>query len=623
MSITATIATDERTESITVRADESLLEALQRTGWHIPAPCGGAGKCGKCRVVVDPPEAGGERTPEEERFTGPDSRQRLACCTHPVDDLTVTLPGHVAPPASADTLAKGGSIEVPVLGRPAAILERLTLPQPSLADQRSVYRRLRDASQLPELRIEHEHLVEAARAIDAASTEDRDADVDVVIDSVDGAIISLTAVQREQSEPELLGVAFDIGTTTVAGYLLDLATHEVRASRSEANAQSAYGADVISRITAYGTGSPLHDVICRQLAQMTRALAEDIDARSEEIAIASIVGNTTMIHLLLDLDPASMSRAPFMPTVSEGITLLPAQIELPIHPRGRVRILPGVSAYVGSDIVADLLSSRLHTHGGTSLLVDIGTNGEIVCGGRDGLLACSTAAGPAFEGATIRHGSGGIAGAINHVRRDDSEIVIETIRGTPPASICGTGLMDAVAMLLEDGVLDETGRLDPSGACDEASELYRTRIVDVDREPALVLAAQSSDGHESIVLTQGDIRQVQLAKGAIAAGIRVLLEEAGVRAEELSAVYLAGGFGTYVRPRAAVRVGLLPGIEADRVVALGNAAGAGAARMLVDDESGTEAASIASACRYMELSGSASFQMFYMEEMMFGRRTAR
>jgi uncharacterized 2Fe-2S/4Fe-4S cluster protein (DUF4445 family) len=612
MSITATIISDHRQDTVEVGDDESLLGALQRTGWHLPAPCGGTGRCGKCLVALDPPEAGGTRSPEEDRFTGDDPARRLACRTYPVADLTVTLPGRVTPPASADTLAKGGGIEVPTSGKPVVVLERLRLNAPTLEDQQSVLRRMRAAAGMDDLRVACEHLSVAAAALEAG------AELDTIIDTGEPALVAIErAPDRTEAGMRLLGVAFDIGTTTVAGYLVDLGSHDVLASCSEANAQGDYGADVITRITAYGAGAPLHEAICEQLASLTRQLARDADVRSEEIATAAIVGNTTMLHLLLDLDPSSMSRAPFMPVLTEGVTVPASDVCLPLHPKATLRIPPGVSAYVGTDIVADLLSSGMDRHPGVSLLVDIGTNGEIVCGGEDGLVACSTAAGPAFEGATIRHGSGGVAGAINHVRREGATLVIETIGGVAPKSICGTGLMDAVAVLLADGVVDETGRFDADAATGEAAELYRERIVEVDGEPALVLADGESAHGEPIVLTQGDVRQVQLAKGAIAAGIRVLLDEAGVEPSDLQAIYLAGGFGTYVRPLAALRVGLLPDVEPERVVAVGNAAGAGAARVLVDRASGEEAQTIVDSCRYIELSGSAAFQTFYMEEMMF------
>ncbi len=617
MKHTIAIVSDGRTQRVELEPDESLLECLQRTGWHVPAPCGGIGRCGKCLVTVDPSSAAGTRRPEDERFTGTAPDRRLACRTFPTGDLTVRLSGTVTPPTSADTIAKGGSIDVPTSGHPIVILERIRLDPPSLDDQRSVHRRLRDAASMPGLAVGRSLLQRASSAI---ASHDADAPfVDLVIDASESAVVDLIPV-TDGSDPRLAGLAFDIGTTTVAGYLLNLGTHEVVASRSQANAQAPYGADVISRITSYGNGAPLRDTICRQLAEMTRDLAATAGMEPGSIHTAAIVGNTTMIHLLLGLDPTSMSHAPFLPTTTEAVALDPGEIELPVHPRARVRIVPGVSAYVGADIIADLLSCRMHRADGVSLLVDIGTNGEIVCGGADGLIACSTAAGPAFEGATIRHGSGGVSGAINHVRREGGRLVVETIAGAPPASICGTGLMDAVAMLLDDGVLDETGRLDLEEASVEVRDAYGELFTETDGEPALILAHRAENGDEPLVLTQSDIRQVQLAKGAIAAGVQVLLAEAGVTADELSAIYLAGGFGSYVRPSAALRVGLLPDVPEDRVHAIGNAAGAGAARMLVDRACTDEAAQIVDSCRYIELSGLSLFQDHYMEQMMFPAR---
>ena len=617
-----TIISGDRRLVVEAEPDETLLATLGRTGWHLPAPCGGMGRCGKCRVTVTPPEAAGPRDAREERFTGPEPAERLACLVVPEADLEVVLPETAVAPERADALAKGGAIEMPAAGRLVVTLERLQIEPGSLEDQRSLLSRIRDAAGEPDLEVP----LDLLRAV--ANHGDPSTELELLMD---GAHVSGahgngahgTALELPLAGGadvmEALALAFDIGTTTVAGYLVDLSTHTVRASRSAPNAQGTYGADVISRMTAYENGSPLHPAICDQLARMTRDLARSGGVSPEAISTATIVGNTTMMHLLLDLDPGPMSRAPFLPALTESLLVPAAEIDLPIHQRSRVRILPGVSAYVGADIVADLISSGMHTSEGVSLLVDIGTNGEIVCGGSGILVACSTAAGPAFEGATIRHGSGGIDGAIDHVRREDDRIIVETIGGSTPGSICGTGLMDAVAMLLADGVVDETGRMDGEQADSETQARYAQHLTTVDGEPAVILApAPPQDGRgEPIVLTQSDVRHVQLAKGAIAAGIRVLLEETNTTPDDLRAVYLAGGFGTYVRPASAVRVGLLPGIAPERVIPLGNAAGAGAARVLVDDTSPAEADAIAADCRYVELSGSAAFQNYYMEEMLF------
>jgi uncharacterized 2Fe-2S/4Fe-4S cluster protein (DUF4445 family) len=257
----------------------------------------------------------------------------------------------------------------------------------------------------------------------------------------------------------------------------------------------------------------------------------------------------------------------------------------------------------------------MHRGTGVSLLIDIGTNGEIVVGGESALLACSTAAGPAFEGATIMHGSGGIPGAVSHVTRRGTELEIEVIGDRDPASICGTGLLDLVTMLLSDGFIDETGKMDAKGVSTELTTFYDARYSEIDGEPAFVFAT-GSDG-TNLAITQRDVRQLQLAKAAIAAGVRFLLERAGSSPADVQAVFLAGGFGTYVTPEAAIRVGLLPGIRPEQIIAVGNAAGAGAVRLLLDASSRREAAEIARNITYEELSGSPQFQELYVDEMLF------
>jgi uncharacterized 2Fe-2S/4Fe-4S cluster protein (DUF4445 family) len=344
-------------------------------------------------------------------------------------------------------------------------------------------------------------------------------------------------------------------------------------------------------------------------------MCRDYGVDLSQVVDACVVGNTTMLHLLLDLDPSSMSKTPFTPVLTEAVEVEPFELGLRLVRSARPYLPPGVSAYVGADIVADLISTGMHEREGASLLIDIGTNGEIVLGGKDGLYACSTAAGPAFEGAAIRHGSGGVPGAVSHLAREGEALVIEVIADGEPVSICGTGLLDLVSMLLDDGCIDETGRIDAEGVRKELTGWYAERLVQQDGEPAFVFVEKANG--EQLVLTQSDVRQLQLAKGAIAAGVRFLLDRAGVAPDQLEAVYLAGGFGTYVRPEAAVRIGIVPGVMAKQITAVGNAAGAGAVRLLLDADSRKAAEALSEAVQYEELSGKARFQEFYMEEMLF------
>jgi uncharacterized 2Fe-2S/4Fe-4S cluster protein (DUF4445 family) len=301
-----------------------------------------------------------------------------------------------------------------------------------------------------------------------------------------------------------------------------------------------------------------------------------------------------------------------MPTTSEALEVECSVLGLRCHREARLIVAPGLSAYVGADIVADLLAAGLTTREPLALLIDIGTNGEMVLGNSEQLVACSTAAGPAFEGANIRCGSGAIAGAINTVHRSGPGIEIGTIGALPPRSICGPGLVDLLALLLEDGIVDETGRLDADTA--KGNPVYADRMTRVEDEPAIFIVDGSAG---PIVLTQGDIRQVQLAKGAIAAGVRTLLADAGKSAEQVTAVYLAGGFGSYLNPESAARIGLLPGLDSGKVTAIGNAAGSGAARIMLDSSALGEACRMVEEGRYLELSRSDAFQEFFMEEMLF------
>ncbi len=589
------------------RDKETLLQTLQRHDIHLPAPCGGVGKCGKCAVRVSDEKAAGPRSPDEDRHAPAGSGLRLACRAVPQSSLSVTLTDSVKT-AADDSTAKGGTINLPITGIPIIRSVELLLEPPSLVDQRSVHRRLIDEldGRNPTVSLS---AVREAGSLMTDLSEPKQAAGFVISGPSGDRLVAVENTVRDA----LPALAIDIGTTTIAVYLLDLSSHRVLAVRSEENNQGRFGADVISRIAATGQGEDLTSVVRSQLSKMIGSLAKSAKIKPDGVLAATVVGNPTMIHLLFGLNPDPIGRAPFMPLSTEQLDLSMVALGLPAHPEATIVAAPGLSAYVGADIVADILASRMNEAERLSLLIDIGTNGEMVLGDSRGLIACSTAAGPAFEGANIRCGSGGIAGAIDEVLRDGDALVLGTIGDEPPKSICGTGLMDLVALLLEDGIVDETGRMDLSVA--RSSPAYKDRITERDGENALIVT--TSGEPEEVVLTQGDVRQVQLAKGAIAAGVRTLLKEAGVNARDITTVHLAGGFGTYVRPESALRVGLLPSLPVERVTAIGNAAGAGAARLLIDSASMEEANRIVTMSRYIELSRSESFQNFFIDEMIF------
>lgn len=523
----------------------SLLAALAASSRvFVPAACGGRGTCGKCRVRVR--EAAGAAAPvstADERFLSQEDLEdgvRLAC-TLPADEVR--------------------SVEIPVTS-------------------------------------------------DVAFTK-------AEIPQIAGAVDPIVRCDAPQGAP-CYGVAVDIGTTTLGCYLVDLAPtpaaeqgapaggtatggnagERVVAAWSAMNRQAVFGADVLSRISYadHGGLAELQRAVVAELNELLSSPARRGGMETAHIAAVAVTGNTTMLHLLLGVDPHGIGRAPFTPVFTESRRLTGAELGLADHADAEVRVLPSISAYVGADIVAAIVAEDLDTTTASILLVDVGTNGELVLAHDGRLYACSTAAGPAFEGATIAHGVGGVAGAIASWRWDGSDFAFETIAGAPPIGVCGSGLLDVVARLLDDGVVDETGRM---RAPDEQAD-----------EPAFTLVP-------GITVTQGDIREVQLAKAAVAAGIDVLLDRAGIGPADLDEVVLTGGFGHHLAVESALRIGLLPEVDAERIRSTPNAAGAGAVRALLQREALPRMVEAAARTEYIELSGRPEFQERYVDHMIF------
>jgi uncharacterized 2Fe-2S/4Fe-4S cluster protein (DUF4445 family) len=402
------------------------------------------------------------------------------------------------------------------------------------------------------------------------------------------------------------GVALDIGTTTMAAYLVDFGSRRVTASASRLNSQRAFGADVIARI----------DYACRdpaglaELASLSRgdarALIEQLLARGGAGAGAlreiSVVGNTTMLHLFAGVDPSGIAVAPFTPAFTELRRGPASAYGLP-WPDASLTLGPSVAGYVGADIVAAIRAVGMERRERLSLLLDLGTNGEMALGNRDGIVACATAAGPAFEGAAISCGTGGVAGAIDSLRWEDGRLVHTTIGGGPPIGVCGSGIIDAAACLVRGGLVDDSGALDAAWS----AAGYPLALTD----------SAGDSGGAGIYFSQADLRQIQLAKAAVAAGIAAMLDEAGAGLDDIETVFLAGGFGSYLRPESAAAIGLIPPALLSRVDTVGNAAGHGAVRMLLFRDELDSMSGLARAVRYIELSGSDFFRDRFVEELFF------
>lgn len=403
------------------------------------------------------------------------------------------------------------------------------------------------------------------------------------------------------------GIACDIGTTTVVCQLIDLTDGRRVSALGRENDQRSYGADVISRIKASMDGNleAMTAAIRNQLSGMILELAKEAGISVAEIRAMVVAANTTMCHLIAGLPPDSMGMAPYKPLSTFGEWMTAEALQLPFN--GKVYLAPAVSGYVGGDITADILAAGLDGSSVPTLLIDVGTNGEMALGCGDDFLCCSTAAGPAFEGAQIRWGMTAAPGAISAVAWKDGQVVCEVLGDVEAKGICGSGLIDAVAMLLAIGALDETGRLLDEDE-DDVPDCLLPHLCHEEGEPAFRLVGE-------ITVTQSDIRKLQLGKGAIAAGVQVLRQM--YPEKDIGGLLLAGGFGSYIRPESAARIGLIPEDLLDKTRAIGNAAALGAHMALVSREARGRLAEIQKNMRYQELSGMGQFNSAYIEMMMF------
>jgi uncharacterized 2Fe-2S/4Fe-4S cluster protein (DUF4445 family) len=550
-------------------------------------------------------------TEEERKLIPPrdlDQGIRLACAARPRGALTVTLEEKKTSTGNKSALFTDLKKQDPLLGK-----ELITLPEPGLQDQAADHSRLLRAAgdavlPLPVLR-------ELPSAL-------RDGNFQFTLCRLGTAAL---AAEAGDTGNTLYGIAVDIGTTTVAAYLVDIAAGKNIGVLSELNAQEVFGADVISRINYTMTENSglalLHKKIIEQINEMIRGLTEQNGIDPKNVYILSLAGNTTMIHLALGLPPRNIAAAPFIPVLTESQIIPGRELGLAIAPGGMVQALPSISGYVGADIVAAILASGLDESEPLNLLIDIGTNGEIVLGNKSRLVTCSTAAGPAFEGAQIRNGVGGIPGAIDSVTRQGEGFSYSTIAGAPPLGICGSGIVDLLAFLLETGIVDETGRLisrDEAASPEARAYPFRNNIIEQDGESAfLIVPEEDSAVGSALCMSQKDVREIQLAKAAIAAGIDTLIRRLEIRVEDIENLFLAGGFGSYIHKDSAVEIGLLPGELRDKIRVVGNAAGKGAAMYLLSAEAAARCERICAKAEYIELSSSPEFQDSYIEKMTF------
>ena len=587
----------------------TLFDAASWNGIAIDSTCGGHGTCKKCRVKILDGTA--PASPLDARAFSPDELRagwRLACRVQTKSDLRVEVPPLVTRPKAA-TVGVGRQ----VILRPAAQKRYLELDEPSLADQRTDIERVLAAVTDLELRVDLHALRTVGRVLRAADYKV----TAVIVDEV------LIGVQAGDTTGRLYGIAYDLGTTTVVATLLDLNTGTPLAVASMLSKQQPFGADVITRISSIMMDPAALEKLAGLAHETLHELTADVCAQAgvdpADVLEVAMAGNATMTHIVLGIDPEPLGVAPFIMSARHFPEVLAAEIGLTVHPRARAVVFPSFGAYVGGDITAGLLAAGMDRDSRTRLFIDIGTNCEIVLGNSGWLLATAAPAGPAFEGAAIRCGMRAADGAIEVVTMTAGSVDLKVIGDAPPAGLCGSGLVDAVASLVNLGLLDHSGRLVSEEEAAAAAPGLARRLTRLGAERVFVLhwLGEPGDAGHSIYLSQRDVRELQFAKAAIATGWNVLLEEAGLRPSDIQQVLLAGSFGSYLSPANAIRLGLVPPLSALRVVSAGNVAGEGAKMALLSMRERAGALELIEEVQYVELSDRPDFNDAFVEQLAF------
>ncbi|MBE0426482.1 MAG: DUF4445 domain-containing protein [Nitrospirae bacterium] len=594
-------------ETLEAVKGENLLHALKRHGVYLVASCGGKGLCGKCRVNI----ISGKYSIKSKGKLEPDEISSgivLACQTYPEEELIIDIP-------KESKLVIGDIIEISrakyfsdlfrsLNGKISPLLRWVTLEitPPTLNNNIGDLERLKKAIEekgIKGMSFPHEFITTLADSLRDAEWKVNFAYTD------DHKAIFISSIKDKKS----YGVAVDIGTTTVVVYLVDMKDGSLVDVGSTYNSQIRYGDDVITRIiyaTESGGLDDLRDKVVNDINNLLRPIIERHSIEPEDIESAVISGNTTMSHLFWGLNPAYIREEPYTPALNTFPLWDAETAKLDINLRSPLYTLPCVSSYVGGDIVAGLLASKMHRNDEISLFMDIGTNGEIVIGNKEWLITSACSAGPCFEGSGIRHGMRATNGAIEAVKIDQRtlEPVLSVIGNSKPIGICGSGMIDAITELFLSGVIDQKGKF--------LMGLDTERVRGGIEGPEFVF---SSDGQRDIVLTEVDIENIIRAKAAIYAGISLLLKKVGFTHSDVERIYIAGGFGNYLNIDKAVIIGMLPDLPKERFILLGNASIVGAYLCLMSENMRKEAEEIAQKMTNIELSVSRRFMDEYLSAL--------
>ena len=604
-------------QTVEVKPGTSLLEAIQKAGIPLKSTCGGQGTCGKCTVkVIEGTVSGGmgniPAKLKEQGFI-------LACTAKVEGNLKVEVPEEfrlhehqVLLDDEGQGVLKERTLDILqgfVPGPPAQKIY-LEMTPPSLVENASDYSRL-----ITELK---KHLPKTKFVISNEVLQDLPeilrggewgVTVTVVFQDETAEIVALTP---GKDESPVYGIAVDVGTTTVVVALVDLSTGKIVSREGTYNKQAGFGDDVITRIIyaveEQGLGE-LQRLVLETINELLDKVQKEASVKPEEIVIAVVSGNTTMTHLFLGINPKYIRLEPYIPAASNYPSVKAKELGLNINPRGGILNFPSVASYVGGDIVSGALVTGLDRSDELVLFIDIGTNGEMVLGNKEWLMTCACSAGPAFEGGGITYGMRAMSGAIERIQISDEsfEVQYQTVGNAPPVGICGSGLIDCLAKLRRAGIIDRTGKI---------QEVASSRLRSGSDGPEFVLAwASESGNNEDIIITESDIKNLIRAKGAVFAGVRVMLAMVDLPLEAIDKILIAGGFGNYLNIPDAIRIGLLPDLPVEKYQFIGNSSLKGAHLALLSREALTHGDELAKNMTYLELSLGNTFMDEYVSAL--------
>ncbi len=588
----------------------SVFNVAGNVGVDIRSECGGKGICGKCRVIIQDMKAVNKVTGAEMNHLSPseiDSGYRLACRTVLKENITIMIPQE----------SRIGERKIQVTGlerlvpvSPFVAKFYLALAKPTLDDARSDQERildfLKDKYGLKQLEIK-------SGIVKNMPTIIRQADWAITVTVWNSQ--KIIAIEQSDTSKKILGLAIDIGTSKIVGCVVDLKNGTTIGVGSIENPQIIHGEDIISRITFARNSEEkletLQTLAFKGINDVINEACAQADVDSQNIYEATIVGNTAMHHLFLGVQPKFLALSPFIPSISKSIDLSASEVNLKIHPMANVHVLPIIAGFVGADAVANVLSTGIYESNKVFLLLDIGTNTEIVLGNSEDLVSCSCASGPAFEGVHIKHGMKAVTGAIErvHIHPDlDYNVEFETIGNVKPHGLCGSAMVDVVAELAKHGIINQRGRYDLK------VNTPRLKNVDNNVEFILVWKNESATGKE-ITVTQKDINEIQLAKAAIYTGCWILMKEKHLKSEDIDQVLLAGAFGSYINPESARMIGLVPEVPTEKINFVGNTALSGAKMTLISQEARNIAEKLSNKIRYLELTRDPDFNSEFAKAM--------